>query len=178
MKNTIVINFFGGPGIGKSTLAAKTFSKLKDEQIDCELISEYAKHATWEENFTALKNQFYTTAIQHHKEFIVLGKVDVIVTDCPLILGLMYFNDPNKQKEEYFFKFILEEFSERENLNYFILRTRSYNENGRNQTLNEAIQLDNNLKNLLHTNKIGYSNISYDEESINKILNDVKEKIS
>jgi adenylate kinase family enzyme len=40
-----VINLFGGPGCGKSTLAARIFSILKLKDISCELINEYAKIA-------------------------------------------------------------------------------------------------------------------------------------
>ena len=45
MKKTLVINLFGGPGVGKSTLCASVFAKLKIMGIDCEMATEYAKGA-------------------------------------------------------------------------------------------------------------------------------------
>lgn len=39
---TIVINFFGPPGAGKSSLTAKTFAKLKKMGVNAELVDEYA----------------------------------------------------------------------------------------------------------------------------------------
>jgi len=39
------INFFGGPGVGKSTLAAQLFGWLKAENFDAELVQEFVK--TW-----------------------------------------------------------------------------------------------------------------------------------
>ncbi len=43
MKKTIAINFYGGPGTGKSSMAAAIFSNLKNEGINAELVTEYAK---------------------------------------------------------------------------------------------------------------------------------------
>lgn len=51
----IVINLFGAPGAGKSTLAADIFSKLKRRQVKCELITEFAKDCVYEGNVCALK---------------------------------------------------------------------------------------------------------------------------
>ena len=48
MKNTIIVNLFGGPGTGKSTGAAYIFSQLKLAGIDCEFVSEFAKDKVWE----------------------------------------------------------------------------------------------------------------------------------
>lgn len=52
----IVVNLFGQPGAGKSTLAAYTFAKLKMMNVNCELVTEFAKDKTWEKNFTVLSN--------------------------------------------------------------------------------------------------------------------------
>ena len=38
-----VLNFYGGAGIGKSTIAADVFSKLKHKGHKTELVGEYAK---------------------------------------------------------------------------------------------------------------------------------------
>ena len=38
-----VLNFYGGAGIGKSTIAADIFSKLKRKGHKTELVGEYAK---------------------------------------------------------------------------------------------------------------------------------------
>lgn len=54
---TKVCNLIGGPGIGKSVLASELFVKMKKNHINCELIYEYPKEVTWEENEKLLKNQ-------------------------------------------------------------------------------------------------------------------------
>lgn len=55
----LVVNLFGSPGTGKSTLSAYIFSQLKLANINCELVSEFAKDMVWENNMTALENQLY-----------------------------------------------------------------------------------------------------------------------
>jgi cytidylate kinase len=46
-----VLNFYGGAGIGKSTIAADIFSKLKRKGLKTELVGEYAKWL-WYQNAT------------------------------------------------------------------------------------------------------------------------------
>jgi len=41
------INLFGGPCSGKSTIASWLFSRLKEEDIDVEFVSEYIKGWTF-----------------------------------------------------------------------------------------------------------------------------------
>ena len=43
MKETLVVNLFGGPGTGKSTMMAGIFAKLKSLGYDCEMCVEFAK---------------------------------------------------------------------------------------------------------------------------------------
>ena len=89
---TIVVNLFGGPGSGKSTGAAYIFSQLKMAGINCELITEYAKDKTWEKNMTALDCQEYILGKQSYRMKRCADKVDVIVTDSPLPIGLFFNN--------------------------------------------------------------------------------------
>ena len=44
MKHKLpIINIFGGPGTGKSTLAAYIFHNLKCRHVEVEVVTEYAK---------------------------------------------------------------------------------------------------------------------------------------
>ncbi len=46
--DTLVVNLLGGPGSGKSTTAADVFARLKWQDINCELVTEFAKDLVWE----------------------------------------------------------------------------------------------------------------------------------
>ena len=63
MKDTLIVNLYGGPGSGKSTGAAYIFSMLKMVGVDAEYVTEFAKDKVWEGNQEVFKCQFL-----HHRE--------------------------------------------------------------------------------------------------------------
>lgn len=52
----LIVNLFGQPSCGKSTNSARLFAMLKDLNINCELVTEYAKELTWEERHRTLSD--------------------------------------------------------------------------------------------------------------------------
>lgn len=173
-KKTLVVNLFAGPGAGKSTGAAYIFSKLKMKGLDCEYVSEFAKDKVWENNDEVFKSQFYITGKQVFKIKRCYGKVDIIVTDSPIAIGAQYL----KEDEQKLGPAILEEFSKYNNLNLFINRVKPYNPNGRSQTLDEAVVIDNKTKKWLIDNNIHFEIIDGDEcgynEAVTIIENEIK----
>lgn len=164
-KNTLIVNFFAGPGAGKSTIAAKTFAELKNKDIDCELVTEYAKELTWQGRKAELNDQIYLFGKQYHKIFTLLGKVDVIITDAPFLIQLAYIKDNEKLQD-----LITYEFKQLNNLNYFLNRTKPYNPNGRNQTEFQAQKLDAIILAYLINLNIPYAKINKDDSVLEKIL--------
>ena len=78
-----VYNLFGGPGCGKSTLAARMFAKMKQLGIDCELVTEAAKDIVWE---GGVLDQYGLFAEQLRRVKRLEGKVDIAITDSPILL--------------------------------------------------------------------------------------------
>ncbi len=176
MKNTLIVNLFGGPGCGKSTGAAYIFSQLKMAGYDAELVTEFAKDKTWEGNLKALSNQFYIFGKQCFRLSRVCGDVDVIVTDSPLLLSNYYAgNDP---KMENFKKACLDVFNSYNNINFILNRVKPYNKNGRNQTLLEAVSIDCDLLAILNDNNIMYRYVDGCEYGYEEIVKDVKDRLS
>ena len=168
MNRKLVVNLFGGPGAGKSTTSAGVFSLLKLHGVNCELVTEFAKELTWGDSKTCLKDQVYILGNQYNRMFILRDKIDVIITDSPLLLNLLY-----EDVSELYIKLTLELFNGFDNLNYYINRKEEYNGIGRMQTEDEAIVIDYKCKKMLHTNKIDYEQVNGYYESINKITDDV-----
>ena len=137
MKNTLIVNLFGGPGTGKSTLMAKIFSELKVQGYDCEMVTEFAKDLVWEKRNETFKDELYIFAKQNHRLFRVNGKVDIIVTDRPLLLTNAY-----NQDDKELCSLCLKTFNQYNNLNFLLTRQTVYQENGRNQSKKEAMQID------------------------------------
>ena len=136
--DTIIINLFCGPGGGKSTMAARVFADLKELGINAELVTEYAKDLTWQRSLHVLENQLYIFAKQHHRIWRVFGKVDVIVTDSPYLMGLAYAQNAS----EHFKNLIVEEHRKHNSINVFLQRVKPYNPIGRNQDEAGARELD------------------------------------
>ena len=89
----LVINLFGAPGSGKSTGAAQVFSQLKLHGQNCELVTEFAKDLVWENNQKAFANQIYIFGQQSYRLSKMLDEVDIIITDSPLPISIMYIYD-------------------------------------------------------------------------------------
>ncbi|AUL78422.3 hypothetical protein QJ856_gp0395 [Tupanvirus deep ocean] len=156
---TYVINIIGQPGSGKTCLAALLFAHLKMKGYVVEYASEYAKTLIWQEKFDELNNQYHVTNSQYKLFKSMIGKVEFIITDGPVIHGL-YYNRYNRDNVSDIFKtneFILQCFSEFNNINIFLERGDfKYEQAGRQQTESEANLVGIILKKLLNDYGIDY----------------------
>ncbi len=160
MKKPVVINLTGAPGAGKSTGAAKLFYELKMRGINCELVSEFAKDKTWEHNATALNCQEYIFGKQSYRLKRCRDEVDVIITDSPLPLTIIYTKDELIKKP--LTDLVLAIYNSYDNINFFINRVKPYNPKGRNQTAEESDSLSLEIKNLYQQLNIPYTEINGD----------------
>ena len=167
---TKIINLYGGPGSGKSTGAAYIFSQLKMNNINCEYIQEYAKDRVWQNDLEVFNNQLYVVAKQSLRMSRLKGKVDVIITDSPLLLGIYYCKDVPYAKD--FHNVLFHIYEEYENHNYFVNRVKPYNPKGRFQDEDGAKNIDTILKNILNFNFIKFKEFNGDQIGYNNIIAD------
>jgi len=162
---TLVVNFFGGPGSGKSTVCADMFSRLKWAGINCEIASEFAKDLVWEEAYKTFDDQLYVFANQYHRIYRLKDKVEIILTDSPLLFGIIYDNIYSVAYQhlvfECFYKFT--------NLNLFLERKDVYQPEGRMQKESEAKKIDDDIKKLLDANAIFFHSEKAVEENMNNV---------
>jgi hypothetical protein len=174
MKKTLVVNLFAGPGTGKSTTMAHVFAELKWRGIDCEMAPEYAKDKVWEESIKTLDSQFYISGKQYHRLRRLKGKVDIIVTDSPLLLGMYYGR--NEPKE--YIQLIAAKHIEFNNLNIFLERKKKFNPNGRLQNENQAKDIDIFLREeILPRYCPNAIHIPAEKESVDRIVEIVQAKL-
>ena len=176
MNGPIVVNLTGSPGAGKSTGAAKLFSELKMLGINCELVGEFAKDKTWEHNSTALGCQEYIFGKQSYRLARCRDEVDVIITDSPLPLTIIYTQNPaiKKPMEE----LAMAVFNTYDNISFFINRVKPYNPKGRNQTAEESDQISLEIKALYDRLNIPYIEITGDQEGYTKAINIILDKLN
>lgn len=168
----IVVNLFAGPGSGKSTTCAGVFAKLKLAGVNCEMALEYAKDKVWEESNKVLDDQIYVFGKQLHRIFRLKDKVDVVITDSPILLSIIYDKTGNK----YFSDLVLNQFNNFDNRNYFIERTTMYNPKGRLQTEDEAKEIDKVLLDLLKDCNIEYDSVGKNE-AVDYIFNKIMKEL-
>lgn len=135
-KKPLVVNFFGGPGSGKSTAAAALFAALKERGIRCELVTEFAKDMTWEGNELALSVQPYIFGNQYYRMVRCADKVDVLITDSPLLLCVVHNKDERCGPE--LDATVTAAFHSFNNLSFFLERPEVYECAGREETQEEA----------------------------------------
>lgn len=167
----LIINLFGAPGAGKSTGAAYIFSKLKMLGVNAELVTEFAKDKVWENNTEVLSNQTYVFGKQHFRISRCANKVDVIVTDSPLLLSALY-NKSDLLGEE-FNDLVAKIFKSYNSVNYFIERDKPYNPKGRFQTEKESDYLAEKIKDMLAKYDIQYENRRGSLSAYDKIVEDI-----
>lgn len=156
---TIVINLFGGPGIGKSTTAAELFVWFKKHGILCELIQEYVKGWAWEGRKVGPFDQVYILAKQLKLESRLYGKVNVLITDSPLLFSPIYERlYQHTAASEPMAMTILETARKHdvEHVNFLLTRAKPYVKEGRYETEIEAKQVDSWIRTFLDFHKIPY----------------------
>ena len=167
---TKVINFYGGPSAGKSTMAAQLFGWMKAQRMNVEYVPEFAKTLTWQGS-NCLDDQLYVLGNQHHALYTLKGQVDYIITDSPLLIQLHYFDigfskffgkDTTK---EIFCIMVLELYVQYDNINFYVERgNRKFIQAGRNQDEATAKDYDDKIHKVLTDNWVEFKRISTLEE--------------
>ena len=166
---TKLINLFGGPGVGKSSIAAGLTYELKKKHISCNNPYEFPKTVAWDNNMAAIKDQLYIFANQHRGIAQVYGKVDYIT---------WYTKGyPAERYNESFNKMVIDLHKSYDNINILLERnSKSFNNEERFQNLDESIELDEHIKNTLLTNTVPFRKMKVNGNTVNKILDIIWEQ--
>lgn len=150
-KKPFVVNFYAGPGAGKTTAAMDLTSALKKAGLNAEYVSEYAKELVWENKLDLLADQRHVTDEQYRRLNSARSSADIIVTDSPVMLGLVYGGDRIKDDYKQQVRSYYESFN---NLDFFVDRPAHYEQAGRIENQEQAVQLDEKVKTMLKDENI------------------------
>lgn len=155
---TKIINIFGEPCAGKSTVASELFYKMKKEGFSVELVQEFAKELVYEQSVFLHGSQVHIFAEQQRRIDILIGKVDYVVTDSPLYLSAIYEDYGCEQGSKEFRYFVEQQFKCYDNINALVERPKkfAYNPKGRLQTEQEAQRIKHTIEMELHIRGIPY----------------------
>ena len=133
-----VLNLYGGPGCGKTTMSLDVCARLKHAGYNIELVREYAKEIVWEHGTVPQTiSQEEILKEQDRRQRILIGKVDLIVTDSPLLLAALYGSSYSEAFRLY---------SDYDNYNVRVIRQKPYNPAGRYQSEDAAHALDESAR--------------------------------
>ncbi len=180
MSKALVVNLIGGPGCGKSVTAAQLFANLKKTtKYKIEYFQEYVKPLVWKAEDTThmersknaieeLNNQRSISNNIYQLLKIMSSQLDIIITDGSIFHGLHYnrvniYNTSNQDKTE---TFIIDKFNEFNNLNILLNRGNiTYEQEGRQQTYDEALYADIQLEFYLKKYNIPYNTMVVDNDA-------------
>ena len=175
----VLIGLCGAPSVGKSTTAAKLFSRLKDMGLDVELVTEFCKTWAWDEREITPYSQFYFFGKQSYSESRLFNKVDYIVTDSPVLLSAFYqeyYNNDSSLSpacKEFYSKVAKDDIKV---LNFYLTRKKKYIQKGRFQNEQQANDVAKALKNWLDSEGYSYYYVDCsDKDRLDFILEKLRE---
>ena len=172
----ILVNLYGAPGAGKSSGAAYIFGKLKMAGVNAELVTEFAKDKVYEQSKKVFENQAYIFGKQYFRITRCKDDVDVIITDSPLPLSIIYNNDP--LLGETFNQLVREVQNSFDNINYYVSRVKEYNPKGRFQTKKQSDALATKILDFMGEEGIPFRPINGDEAGYDRVVADILYEIN
>ena len=145
-----------GPGVGKSTVAAQLFAKMKENGYSVELITEYAKELVYENRIKTMNDQVYLLGKQYHRIKNALESNEYLVIDSPLILSYVYFKYNklyNIINENIFREFVfeLDRSFNTQTFNVFLIKNKelTYDNSGRIHSEKESDKICDEIHSML-----------------------------
>lgn len=173
-RKTKVINLIGAPCSGKSLCAGLIYAELKMRRYVAEFVQEYPKILVWKEDYETLRNQSLVSKRQYEMLKCVDGKVDYIVTDGSLLLGLYYnreYNNTNTAECERTHQQILKDLGEFDNIYIFLERgDYPYETVGRVHDSKESEYIHQQLQNIMDDLGLTYLTVKSDKRNLDLMV--------
>ena len=170
----LLVNFFAGPGSGKSTTSAYVFARLKMAGINAELVGEEAKDVVYNRATPMLDNQILLLGQQYQRtKRLEEAGIEVALCDSPFGLNAMYGESRPYYPELLALVKKLESLYPN-TINVFVKRVKQYQQVGRYQNAEEAAALDS--KTVEHASWIHLS-IPGNKEGADEALDYISKKL-
>lgn len=171
---TTLINLFGSSSAGKSSLMADLFYALKLEGKTVEMCPEIIKQWAWDGIKPNKYDQYFLMGQEIKQQSRLLGKVDYIISDSPVMQNSFY-NDYLNFKDNLYqpTKDYLELMEGDGHIiqNFFLYRNKPFETQGRYQTAEESDRIAECLVNYLTEHNVKFHVVTgKDHERTNAVL--------
>lgn len=162
------INFYGGPGVGKSTLAARVYAELsRAGVVSVELVREFVKPWAYEGQKLDRFDQVYTFAQQLWAEHrLFKAGIEVVVTDSPPLLQCVYTARLDKDVAEHMTGLAFDYEKSYTPLNFLVQRRVPYRRIGRYEDEPMLAELDEQIRAAVDGWKLNYTLVTPDEMEV------------
>lgn len=152
------ICLFGGPGIGKSTLAYRLTASLKEMGLSVAFVDEWIKAWAYEKRVPKGWDQYYVFGQQLYKEAHVLQNgVEHLVTDSPVLMQCAYMKRDKVSYADECITTAMKFEADYPSLNIRLLRGGfEYENQGRYESLDQAKAVDQMIKDVMDANLPDY----------------------
>ncbi len=176
---TVLINFLGSPGVGKTSLCAKLFASMKARDMNVEFVQEHIKSWVYENKAVNKYSQYTIFGIEVENQSRLFNKVDFVISDAPITLVCFYnfyYNKGDKSLNEACREFYRKTSEDNVKVvNFFLQRQKDYDQRGRYQTQEESDRLSKILQAWLNFEGYNYYDLKCsDEERLTKVIECLK----
>ena len=169
------VNIWGGPGSGKSTSASQVFFEMKKRGYSIEYIQEYIKAWAYEKRQLSGFDQLYIFAKQQRLEERVLkAGVDLIVTDSPLLMQCVYARKYGFMGWQELLSIGKMFNAIHPSVNFLLSRSHAYQEEGRWQNAEQALELDAEIESFMTQYEIPFERIVNSDEISLRVVDIMK----
>lgn len=153
---TLLVELLGGPGTGKSTLAANVFAECKMRGVNIELVHEVAKDHTWERNRSRLEYQPLIAASQMWAVDRLTDQVDVVIQDTSILYSVIY--GTGRWRRQSFLDWLVDDYKSRDVWTIFLERSEAipYSPHGRSESLAKSQGKDRKILKMLDEARIPF----------------------
>ena len=152
----LVVNLFGAPGAGKSSLALLVSGLLKTSypEFSVECPDEFAKTIVYDEAHKALSCQLYIAGRQQWQIARCEGHADIVVCDSPVLMSWVYGSENGNKVPPEFFDVCRFYHSKYDTLNFLLFRDHEFDRRGRIHTHDDELRINTKILDTLKAARV------------------------